>query len=194
VASRLGSAQARVAAMLLLTLPGTPVLYYGDEIGMTDVPVAPDQVRDPVAALIPGRGRDPERSPMRWVDRPGAGFTTGTPWLPLGDPAVSVAAQRDDPGSMLALHRRLLALRHDSPALSAGAYEPVQADGDVLAYLRAGDDRRWLVALNLGQGAGRLDRTMRGRVELATTPDRDGERVEGGLELAGDEGVVVRLD
>ena len=64
VASRLGPAQARVAAMLLLTLPGTPVLYYGDEIGMTDVPVAPDQVRDPVAALIPGRGRDPERSPM----------------------------------------------------------------------------------------------------------------------------------
>jgi alpha-glucosidase len=104
------------------------------------VPVAPDQVRDPVAALIPGRGRDPERSPMRWDDRPGAGFTTGTPWLPLGDPAVNVAAQRDDPGSMLALHRRLLALRHDSPALSAGAYEPVQADGDVLAYLRTGDD------------------------------------------------------
>ena len=194
VASRLGPAQARVAAMLLLTLPGTPVLYYGDEIGMTDVPVAPDQVRDPVAALIPGRGRDPERSPMRWDDRPGAGFTTGTPWLPLGDPAVNVAAQRDDPGSMLTLHRRLLALRHDSPALSAGAYEPVQADGDVLAYLRTGDDGRWLVALNLGPGAGRLDLAVRGRVELATTPDRDGERVEGGLDLAGDQGVVVRLD
>jgi alpha-glucosidase len=131
---------------------------------------------------------------MRWDDRPGAGFTTGTPWLPLGDPAVNVAAQRDAPGSMLALHRRLLALRHDSPALSAGAYEPVQADGDVLAYLRTGDDRRWLVALNLGPGAGRLDLAVRGRVELVTTPDRDGERVEGGLDLAGDEGVVVRLD
>jgi alpha-glucosidase len=193
VASRLGPAQARVAAMLLLTLPGTPILYYGDEIGMTDVPVAPGQVRDPVAALIPGRGRDPERSPMRWDDRPGAGFTTGTPWLPLGDPAVNVAAQRDDPGSMLALHRRLLALRHDSPALSGGAYEPVQADGDLLAYLRTGDDGRWLVALNLGPGAGRLDVALRGRVELATTPDRHGERVEGHLHLAGDEGVVVRL-
>ncbi|HET9557944.1 MAG TPA: alpha-amylase family glycosyl hydrolase, partial [Actinomycetota bacterium] len=194
VASRLGPAQARVAAMLLLTLPGTLVLYYGDEIGMTDVPVPPGQVRDPVAALIPGRGRDPERSPMRWDDHPGAGFTTGTPWLPLGDPAVNVAAQRDDPGSILTLHRRLLALRHDSPALSAGAYEPVQADGDVFAYLRTGDDGRWLVALNLGPGAGRLDLAGRGRVELAATPDRDGERVEGGLDLAGDEGLVVRLD
>src|SRR5215207_7468460 len=194
VASRLGPAQARVAAMLLLTLPGTPVLYYGDEIGMTDVPVAPDQVRDPVAALIPGRGRDPERSPMRWDDRPGAGFTTGTPWLPLGDPAVNVAAQRDDAGSMLTLHRRLLALRQGRLALSAGAYEPVQADGDVLAYLRTGDDGRWLVGLNLGQGAGRLDLAVRGRVELATVPDRDGEWVEGGLDLAGDEGVVVRLN
>jgi alpha-glucosidase len=95
---------------------------------------------------------------------------------------------------MLTLHRRLLALRHGSPALSAGAYEPVQADGDVLAYLRAGDDGRWLVGLNLGSGAGRLDLAGRGRVELATTPGRDGERVEGGLNLAGDEGVVVRLD
>jgi alpha-glucosidase len=107
---------------------------------------------------------------------------------------VNVAGQRDDPGSILALHRRLLALRHHSPALSVGAYQPVQADGDVLAYLRTGDDGRWLVALNLGPGAGRLDFAVRGRVELATTPDRDGERVEGGLDLAGDEGVVVRLD
>jgi alpha-glucosidase len=107
---------------------------------------------------------------------------------------VNVAAQRDDPGSMLVLQRRLLALRHDSPALSAGAYEPVQADGDVLAYLRTGDDGRWLVTLNLGPGAGRLDLAVPGRVELATTPNRDGERVESGLDLAGDEGLVVRLD
>ena len=64
----------------------------------------------------------------------------------------------------------------------------------MLAYLRAGDDGRWLVGLNLGQGAVRLDLAVRGRVELATTPDRDGERVEGGLDLTGDEGVVVRLD
>ena len=64
----------------------------------------------------------------------------------------------------------------------------------MLAYLRTGDDGRWLVTLNLGPGAGSLDLAGRGRIELATTPDRDGERVEGGLDLAGDEGVVVRLD
>src|SRR4029450_170645 len=123
-----------------------------------------------------------------------AGFTTGTPWLPLGDRAVNVAAQRDDPGSMLTLHRRLLRLRRGAPAPAVGGYEPVQADGDVLAYLRTGDDGRWLVALNLGPGAVRLDLAVRGRIELATTPDRDSERVDGGLDLAGDEGVVVRLD
>ena len=97
---------------------------------------------------------------------------------------------------MLTLHRRLLALRHDSPALSAGAYEPVQADGDVLAYLRTGDDGRWLVALNLGPGPARLATPARaaGRVALSTPPGRDGEPVGGSLELAGDEGVVVQLD
>jgi alpha-glucosidase len=77
VASRLGPAQARVAAMLLLTLPGTPVLYYGDEIGMTDVPVGPDQVRDPIAALVPGRGRDPERSRCAGTTAPGPGSRPG---------------------------------------------------------------------------------------------------------------------
>jgi len=109
--------------MLLLTLPGTPILYYGDEIGMTDVPVAPDQVRDPVAALIPGRGRDPERSPMRWGDRPGAGFTTGTPWLPIGGDLerINVAAQGDAPASSLHLYRALLALRRSALDLEEGA-------------------------------------------------------------------------
>ncbi len=87
LASRIGAKQARVAAMLLLTLRGTPTLYYGDELGMEDVPIAPDQVKDPAEKNEPGkgRGRDPERSPMLWVNAPNAGFTApeATPWLPL---------------------------------------------------------------------------------------------------------------
>ena len=199
VASRLGTAQARVAAVLLLTLPGTPTLYYGDEIGQRDAGIPPERVRDPIAALIPGRGRDPERAPMQWSTGPGAGFTTGEPWLPLAadHETVTVAAQRDDPASMLTLHRRLLALRKRAPALVTDAYEPVQADGDVLAYVRSDGDERWLVALNLGGRPGRLAPPgvrLAGRVELSTHPDRDGDEVAGELTLRGDEGLVVRLD
>jgi alpha-glucosidase len=76
IATRVGLAQARVAAMLLLTLRGTPTLYYGDEIGMRDVPIAPDRIQDPFEKNVPGRGlgRDPERTPMQWNASPNAGF------------------------------------------------------------------------------------------------------------------------
>ena len=86
IASKIGSAQARVAAMLLLTLRGTPTIYYGEEIGMKDVPIAPEQVQDPAEKNEPGLGlgRDPERTPMPWDGSLLAGFTSGEPWLPLG--------------------------------------------------------------------------------------------------------------
>ena len=158
--------------------------------------IPPDQVKDAVARLMPGRGRDPERTPMPWEGGPGAGFTTGRPWLPLGDDnqARHVAAQRGDPASMLTLHRRLLRLRRAAPALVTGAYQPVEADGDVLAYLREGDGHRYLVALNLGPDPARLavpGPAPGGRVLVSTRPGRDGEAAGGVLELRGDEGVVV---
>jgi alpha-glucosidase len=198
VASRVGPAQARVAAMLLLTLPGTPILYQGDELGLADVPVPPDQARDPITHLIPGRGRDPERTPLPWDDGPGAGFTSGRPWLPLGEAnrALHAAGQRADPASMLTLHRRLLRLRRRTPALHRGAYHPVESGGDVLAYLRADGGARWLVALNLGPGPARLalpGPEQAGRVALSTRPGGDGGPIEAALELGGNEGVVVEL-
>jgi alpha-glucosidase len=199
VASRLGPAQARVAAVLLLTLPGTPILYQGDELGLADVPIPPAQALDPIARLVPGRGRDPERTPMPWDAGPGGGFTSGCPWLPLGagNLALSVAAQRDDPGSMLALHRRQVRLRRNAPALVGGGYQPVESDGDVLAYQRAALTRAsYLVALNLGPHPARLavpGPALAGRFLVSTSPDREGEAVGGDLELRGDEGVVLSL-
>src|SRR5574341_986768 len=96
IATRIGAAQARVAAMLLLTLRGTPTMYYGDEIGMHDVSISPDQVRDPFEKNVPGLGlgRDPARTPMQWCDEDSAGFTNGKPWLPVADDskASNVAA------------------------------------------------------------------------------------------------------
>jgi alpha-glucosidase len=196
IASRVGPAQARVAAMLLLTLRGTPTLYYGDEIGMTDVPIPPERVQDPWEKNIPGQGlgRDPERTPMQWDASPGAGFTTGDPWLPLGDFArVNVAAHRDDPASLLNLHRRLIALRAAEPALALGDWTPVDAEGDVLAYLRAGEGARFLVALNLGPNPARLAGDWDGEVAISTHADADGRPVGGAVELRGDEGIAVRL-
>src|SRR5919198_758685 len=125
LARRIGSAQARVAAMLLLTLRGTPTLYYGDEIGMPDAVIPPRLVQDPWEKNVPGLGlgRDPERTPMQWDSSPNAGFTTGTPWLPIAADyqTVNVAVERDDPASMLTLYRRLIALRRATPALAVGS-------------------------------------------------------------------------
>jgi alpha-glucosidase len=139
--------RARVAAAILLTLRGTPFIYYGEEIGMRDVPIPPDKEQDP--ARFGSVGRDPERTPMQWDDTPNAGFTTGTPWLPVGDTRMNVAAQRRDPDSLLALYRRLIALRHATPALRRGSYRSL--DGcppDVFAYVREEGTSRAFIAAN----------------------------------------------
>jgi alpha-glucosidase len=159
IAARLGERQARVAAMLLLTLRGTPTVYYGDELGIGDVAIPHDQVQDPRELREPGLGfgRDPVRTPMAWDRSANAGFTTGDPWLPLHAdwPTRNAAAQTADPASMLALHRDLLRLRRAHKALSIGEVTLIEAEGDVLAYERTHEGERILVALNLGEAAQR---------------------------------------
>lgn len=139
VASRVALAQARVAMALLLSLRGTPTLYQGDELGMENVPIPPDRVRDPWEINVPGHGlgRDPVRTPIAWQDGPGAGFTTGASWLPIDTrPEVCVAHQNDNPRAMLPFTRRLLALRRAEPALSEGGIRILHAGDGVLAYAR----------------------------------------------------------
>ncbi|AHY45481.1 Glycosidase [Rubrobacter radiotolerans] len=195
VASRLGAERARVAAMLLLTLRGTPTIYYGDELGMTDGEIPPGAERDPVAKSAPGYGRDPVRTPMHWDGTPSAGFTTGEPWLPVAGNhrEVNVEAERKDPRSSLSLYRRLLALRRSEPALSVGSYRTVSADGDVFAYAREGKRESLLVVLNLGSEPASLPLSGPGRILLSTRLDREGEKVEGELPLRPDEGLVLRV-
>ncbi|KTT73753.1 alpha-amylase family glycosyl hydrolase [Sphingomonas endophytica] len=153
IAARIGEAQARVAAMLLLTLRGTPTLYQGDELGIGQVDIPPDRVRDPQELRQPGIGigRDRSRTPMPWDASPHAGFSTVEPWLPLNPdwPTRNVAAQENDPGSMLALYRRLLALRRAHPALAVGDFRLLEAADGVLAYERRDGDAVVRVALNL---------------------------------------------
>jgi alpha-glucosidase len=165
LASRLGPGQERVAAMLLLTLRGTPTLYYGDEIGMRDVPIPPDRVQDPRERRVPGLGRDPARTPMQWDAR--GGFSAAEPWLPYGDETISVAAQEDDPSSLLSLYRRLLRARRE---IAHAPYETLAADG-ALAY-RRGD---FTVALNLGAQDEAV--AVGGHVVVATDVGREGETV-----------------
>jgi len=201
IASRVGLAQARVAAMLLLTLRGTPTLYYGDELGMRDGVIPPDQVQDPQEKNLPGLGlnRDPARTPMQWDSTAGAGFSSARPWLPLAaDSArVNVELERGDPDSMLSLYRRLITLRKQEPALSVGSYTPLAVEGDLLAYKRESAGKRFLIALNLGHGPGRIELSESdsgGSVAVATERRRDGERIDRRVELSGDDGLLIRLD
>jgi alpha-glucosidase len=194
IATRVGQAQARVAAMLLLTLRGTPTIYYGDEIGMTDVPIPPDQVQDPAEKNQPGIGvgRDPQRTPMLWDASPHGGFTGGRPWLPAGPAPVNVAQQRAEPRSMLALHRQLIALRRNNPALVAGGIGEVTATGNLLSFTRSQGGQRLRVLLNMGPVPCAAPVPPGSRVLLSTAPAA--AKPEGGLlHLAGDEGVVVEL-
>jgi alpha-glucosidase len=186
--------RARVALMMLLTLRGTPFLYYGDELALPEVPLDAETALDPVARRTgdPSRNRDVGRTPMQWADEPGAGFTKAdaTPWLPFGDVAAhNVAAQRDDPASVLHLVRDLIALRTQEADLTAGGYDTLPAPVGAWAW-RRGDG--FAVALNLSDGEVAVD-GVAGRVALATSRSRDGEEVAGSVRLGPYEGVVIAL-
>lgn len=202
IASRLGDAQARAAVMLLLTLRGTPTLYYGEELGMRDVPIPPERVQDPWALLNPDRpalNRDPARTPMRWSAEPNAGFCPAgvEPWLPVGDgvQAINVETQRRDPRSMLGLTRALLAARRDNPALSLGDYAALDGTpADVHAFERTGPDgARALVALSFAPEPRGLELPVLSglTVAVSTHMDRTGERIAGHLELRPHEGCLL---
>jgi alpha-glucosidase len=193
IASRVGVNQARVAAMLLLTLRGTPTMYYGDELGMSNVPIPADRVQDPFEKNVPGLGlgRDPCRTPMQWDGTENAGFSTTEPWLPVSADysVVNVLSEEADPQSILTLYRRLLALRRAHPALSVGKYEPVTTTGQLLGFIREARGERFFVVLNLAEEPCEL--SVEGRIVLSTYLDReDCVRTVG---LRANEGVVVQL-
>jgi alpha-glucosidase len=180
--------------MMLLTLPGTAFLYYGDELGLPDTDVPRERLEDPVGKrFYPVYGRDPARTPMPWSPAAGAGFTAPgvKPWLPFGDVAAcNVEDQRRDPDSMLSLCRDLVGLRAAVPDLRLGAYTRLAADGGLWAWRRG---ERTVVALNLGDDPARLD-VAKGMVRIGTRRQRDGERVDGSLALGPWEGAIVWLD
>ncbi len=199
LASRLGGqAQARVAAMMLLTLRGTPTLYYGDELGIENGVIPPEKIQDPQGInLGTERTRDVCRTPMQWDSSPNAGFSTAEPWLPVSDDYATrnVAVQSADPTSILNLYRRLLWYRRQSPALYGGSYQPLDVDDDCFVYLRqAGDERRLIVLNFIGQARQvSIPGEESSRVAISTHLDREGEESLSKLELRPHEGVIIEL-
>jgi alpha-glucosidase len=193
-----GERRARVALMLVCAMRGTPFVYQGEELGLPDAVIPPDRVVDV-------GGRDGERAPIPWrrPSRAGAaaGFTTGTPWLPIvGDAErLSVESQDQDPDSTLAFTRRLIALRGDEPALQSGAQRSIDAARDVFCFVRELGDERLAVLLNISSRrmSPRIgeDLGSRARLVLSTHPGRESAQEIDlrHLALEPDEGVILRL-
>jgi alpha-glucosidase len=173
-------ALAKATGAILLTLRGTPILYYGEELAMeNNDPKRPEDVRDPqgLRGWPHAKLRDGARTPMQWDAGPGAGFTRGKPWLPIPPSAArrNVAAESQDPGSVLNFHRRLIALRRRTPALLDGSYQTLCPDDpDILAYLRRQWDQTVLVAVNLSPRPRPLELGLPGKVEVGEVLRSDG--------------------
>jgi alpha-glucosidase len=197
IASRIGPAQMRVLAMLLLTLRGTPFFFAGDEIGKTNVAIPPERIDDVFEKLVPGYGlnRDPERSPMGWDSSRNGGFTVGEPWLPMGDDVgrCNVLHQQQDPHSLLCLFRSLIALRKSRRALTAGDYAALRSRDDVLMFKRSLADERLLVALNFSAEPRNLQTSGKAKLLLSTRLDRAADVLEGHSILRSNEGVVLEI-
>jgi alpha-glucosidase len=154
---------AKLMAALYLTLRGTPIMYYGEEIGMkTTPPTRQEDVQDPIGrkGWPKEKGRDGERTPMQWSSNENAGFTTGKPWLPVPPTykTHNVADESRDPDSVLVFYKKVLKLRHTNQALLNGNYLAInEGDPNVLSYLRIYKDQTVIVALNMSDKPQKLN-------------------------------------
>jgi len=200
IATRVGLAQARIAAMLLLTLRGTPTIYYGDEIGLPQVPIASDCIHDPFERKVPdiGMGRDGARTPMQWSTEEFSAFSTSRPWLPLSNdwPMRNVQMLAQHRSSIYGLYQRLIQTRRRCEALRRGSYQPIVANGDVLLYVRALGSERILMALNFGSEpakAGAGANVLAGKILVSTSGKHEGETIGRSIRLEANEGLVIEL-
>lgn len=200
IAARVGEEQARIAAMLLLTLRGTPTLYYGDELGIGHVEIPPDQICDPWAKREPGLsvGRDPVRTPMQWDATDFAGFSTHRPWLPLTPDhrTRNVATMSAAQTAILSLVRSLLHYRREHASLSRGHWRFLDCGNDVLAYERDDGADRTIIVLNFSaapRGWTVPPHLPEIRIAISTYCDRKDEPVGSVLSLRANEGLIVEL-
>ncbi|MBI1888914.1 MAG: alpha-amylase [Candidatus Spechtbacteria bacterium] len=189
---RYGREFERLGAMLLLTLRGTPIIYYGEEIGMRDTLIPKDRTRD-------RWGRDPERTPMQWNDSRYAGFSSVEPWLPVHDnrKRVNVRAQDCDPTSLFSLYKKLILLRKSHAALQKGDYRSVGTSSEsCFAYIRGVFGQRFLVVLNFSGETQYIkieDLDSEGLILLSTLLDREEACDLSRLSLRPYEGCLVEM-
>jgi len=198
LATRVGDAQVRAAAMLLLTVRGTPTIYNGDEIGMNNVKIPREEIQDP-QGKITGRNRDEYRAPMAWNKNQNGGFTTGKPWIRITEDYQNrnVEAQLSDPSSTLSLYKRLLEIRKAYPALTVGNYYPVPAEGNLVVYKRQHEKEQFLIALNLGNKSEKFSTTkfpIKGKVVLDTNLKKEDQEIRDVIDLEPNEGLIVKLE
>ena len=202
VASRIGISQAKIGMMLLLTLRGTPTIYYGEELGMEDGWIPSEHIQDPWEKKSPGIGvgRDPERTPMLWDGSANAGFCSESvePWLPITHDysSINVKAQKHDSRSCLSLTRALLRLRRQQPALQLGDYISLYSPSQLFCYRRFDEESDLLVALNFSSEYQEwilpIEFRNQSKVLLSTFMDRQGGQLGHTLELRGNEGLIVQ--
>ncbi len=201
VVSRIGPESARMAATMLLTLPGLPFIYSGEELGMENVPIPPEKVQDPFEKNVPGMGlgRDPSRTPMQWSPEPFAGFSNAEPWLPVASDyrMCNVETEGADPRSFLSLYKRLIHLRHSLSALKQGTYLPLELNHpDAFGFIRQYDDQRLAVLLNFSDKEIRLQPELQGTGSLLVTTKAEAEEHEDfqNLTLSPYEGRIIALE
>jgi alpha-glucosidase len=194
-----GQPQARLAAMLLLTLRGTPTLYYGDELGMENGVIPPEKIQDPQGINLGAeRTRDVTRTPMQWDDSPQAGFSTVEPWLPVSADFATrnVARQTRESGSIFNLYRELLHYRAKSASLHGGSYQPLEAGShDCFVYLREAGEERHIIALNFSAEAQEVNIPGFGgmaQIVLSSHLDRTGSTQLEQLSLRPFEGILLK--
>lgn len=201
IASRIGHDQARIAAMLLLTLRGIAFMYYGDEIGMENGVIPPDKVQDPWEKNMPGLnlGRDPERTPMQWDDSKHAGFSSSEPWLPIPPSFTeyNVTQAWKDSHSILNLYKKLIQFRKKSAALQFGKYNSWETNDEaIFAFTRSHEDNTVLIVLNYSSKKKVVSLPFSsGRIVLSTYMDVADDKMcrPEQLHLRPDEGLIIQL-
>lgn len=196
IASKIGREQARVAALFMLTSRGTPIIYYGDEIGMQDTAIPKNKMKDPAE-----KKRDPHRSPMQWSSGPNAGFTSGTPWQMICSDygKFNVESEKDDPTSLLNFYRDLLHIRKNEPVLNHGIFIPVGIEDSVFSFIRKDMDtgEAFLIICNLGHKS--IFFTIPPYFELkavivfGTDISRKGEQIGKEIRVNGDEAILAKI-